>query len=695
MNARTSTTDVRCLPVAGAARPPLATPPTMPGPARRATRIAFTLVEMLVAIAVVAILTIGIGQIFGSVSKLVGTGAAVAEVDQAARTVEAQLREDFDALSAMPADKTFIAIRNTRLGDFNLDATFTQNKDTDLYLTKADEQADLRDGYTPYEVGPNGRTRSRAVTVRLDEIEFIGQSGRGYQSYEGGDATGLTNYALISYGQPLRPPLETEEAASARGEPPRRLNYADGYFGAPVGAPNRFAPRGQKATGRNRYAADFVLARQALLLYGPNAIGYPKLASGVAASPPPLGYTTEIAIYPRDLETSKRFFGSPSDADDLSRFPLGAWPPAYPPTVMGGYPYWAVSKPTVIRHGRTDICAMDRDGVQRWLEGGYSTTSTEGRPFTSGIIYEFQQNNPSAAVNVPLWYRTVRPPATDPVKQAYLDNLRGLQSAIAGTFCRPLIETNPPDLRIDPQEYKDPKPDPRDRRMDVHAILAEHCSSFEVAWSNGARWDGGPNGNQELDVDTNKDGTYDRQLLPGDVIWFDMDFTYRDFWEALTGNDASKETRYPRPNPDPEMGLDSGDDRVFDKLPSPNQNETIPARTLDNGAALNIISNQDFPNTPALLGAYSRIYTQARDRDHRDQEYMAIWGFNPPVGYDRDLSAPVSAATADKGAIAGNYVRDVPWAKPTLIRVRMTLHDSQNRLRGGKTYEFIFKVNLK
>ena len=667
-------------------------PGATPNPAResRATGArAFTLVEMLVAVAVVAILTIGIGQIFGSVSKLVGTGAAVAEVDQAARTVEAQLRDDFTALSAMRADETFIAIRNTRLGDSNLDGDDTDPGEIDLYRTRDDEQADQRANLSPYERGPNNAKRSRAVTVRLDEITFIGQSNKGYQSYQGGDATGLANYALISLGHALRPPIQSKSDAAPYE--PRRLNYADGYFGSHAGDANPFAPGGEDATGRNRYASNFVLSRQALVLYGPNALGYEN-----PNSPPPLGYETEIAMYVRDLENSQILFGGPTQPDDLNRWPLGAVAPTRGFLGRSGY---SVCNNTVVRHGRTDICAMGRDDVQRWFEGGISATTSDGSPWSSGLPYEIAASG-LPILNRPLWYRFIKPPYAGSAKDSYLANLRGIQSAIAGTLCRKLVETEPPDLRFEEGAYAAPFPDPRDRRMDVHAILAEHCSSFEVAWSDGSRWDGGNNGSTPLIVDLDGDGRglapNEREILPGDVIWFDMDFTVRDLWDGrgswggLGSNVRRNDARYPRPNPDPEMGLE--DTRVFDTLPPANSSGapiSVAPRTLVTSTALNVVEAQNF-----ISGAYSRTFTQGREKADAEQEYLAIWGFNPPVGYDRDYLNPI-ASSGEKGSIAGDYVRDVPWSKPKLIRIRMTLNDSQNRLSGGKTFEFIFKVNLK
>ena len=52
-------------------------------------------------------------------------------------------------------------------------------------------------------------------------------------------------------------------------------------------------------------------------------------------------------------------------------------------------------------------------------------------------------------------------------------------------------------------------------------------------------------------------------------------------------------------------------------------------------------------------------------------EAYAIWGFRTPQ-------------------TDGRY--DRPWPKPTMIRVRTTLHDRELRTPEGKSYEFIFPI---
>jgi len=69
---------------------------------------AFTLAEIVVAVGASVLLTVGVGQIFQSVGSIVSQGAAIAEVDQLARSIERQIRDDFDALNQMKDRKSVV-----------------------------------------------------------------------------------------------------------------------------------------------------------------------------------------------------------------------------------------------------------------------------------------------------------------------------------------------------------------------------------------------------------------------------------------------------------------------------------------------------------------------------------------------------------------------------------------------------------
>jgi type II secretory pathway pseudopilin PulG len=79
---------------------------------------AFTLAELMVAVAVLIVVIVATSQIFGIAGRVTGLGEATANLMQEAATIERQLRDDFKALS----DDGFFLIRCVRVrNDINLD----------------------------------------------------------------------------------------------------------------------------------------------------------------------------------------------------------------------------------------------------------------------------------------------------------------------------------------------------------------------------------------------------------------------------------------------------------------------------------------------------------------------------------------------------------------------------------------------
>lgn len=607
-------------------------PTDQPSPAPGRRRIAgFTLAELIVAVGAVALLTLGIGQIFTSVGKLVGSGSALAETDQAARAISAQLEEDFRALGRQRLEDTFFAIRNRRVGDVNKSGSVNPNNgERAIYLRAEDREFDIRQGIAPYEPG------SRAVTRRLDEMIFIafaGSSGTYNSSQFEADIEGETT-ARIAYGHGLRPAPDLQfdpRAASINSRLPRRLWAPDGDFGQRPGETNRFDAAGEAngglVSGRNEFAADWLLLRQPVVLYPGRLVDSEAVEED--------GRDFAFAPYLRDTETIARFAGQGS-ADQ---------------TQWSGYNFNNIDRPNMrlISRGRVDVCAQDLDSVRRWLEGAAPATSPIAEDATAFISGRYDvpvapfpvvgSGDPDA----PLWQRGATPgPA------GVLENLRAMQAAIAGCFTRVQAQAEPPfidtgvDL-VDPSEgfppgFSGSSGFAPDAFMDNHAVLAARCSNFEIAWSDGSTtW------NIDTPLDTDGDGEPD--LARGDLVWFDMDFMRN---APGAGNDLSdgRENLYPRPT-----------------LTTPSLLVEIPPgeRTL---------LNPPFPNAPV----YDIIDTRAAENS--DHEYLAIWPFRTPL---------------EGGALP--TVGGQP--KPRLIRVRITLHDAQFRIPGGRRYEFVYRIDLR
>lgn len=374
----------------------------------------FTLLELLVALGVLLLLTLGINEVFRSVTRVVSVGSGIAETNAAARVIERQLRDDFLAFNRIPADQNFMVIRSRKLGDINGNGTLDTNTtpgngERALYLTDADRRHDLESGIDAYA------NNSRAVTVRLDEIAFLGAAPNGeyYESYQqfGMDSQGkreadhpvLADSALITYGHGLRPYPDLDFDATLdpthanAGTVMVRHNVPDGDFGQRGGDDNIFALTGRPSEGggvdedyprvssraRNEFAGDFFVLRQAALLYGGEALGLRDGNNDVFAGP--VLDSRQVIPFVRDWEIAPRMNLAVPGSSGLYQSTGGRRVRLDHPTDMpiraqqGGQ---LVPQPRLRRMGRSDIIAMTRADVQRWLEG------IEGPPIDS-FYYSF------------------------------------------------------------------------------------------------------------------------------------------------------------------------------------------------------------------------------------------------------------------------------------------------------------------
>lgn len=654
--------------------------------ARLVARSGFTLTELIVAVGAVALLTVGIGQLFNSVGKLVGTGSALAETDQLARAVGQQLRSDFNALNAMRADETFFAIRCRKLGDRNLNGALDANE-TVIYLNRDDREADNRDNVLPYAEG------SRAVTVRLDEMMFLGFAGDqgAYSSAQltipaGGaasllrpPATPATEVARIYWGHGLRPAPDTdfdlESPGSTGSNVPRRYWVADGDFGQRPRQRNRFDPtsiyNGGLVSGRNEFAGDWLLLRQTMLLYGGLAAGY----EGVPGAP----FDTNLNYAPhiRGFETSPEANALQRNpfyqgGADLSDDPDDATRRPYQGANLNA-PEWP--HPRLMRHGRVDLCAQSAEDVRRWLEGVEPTNNLPGAPPTFPTITNAQDAtafssgflNRSTGVmeGVPAWdpsrpLEESNPLMDAPLWQRGLDsggrtaayNMFALRQAIAGCFQRFQADDRPPfvnrgDTLSSSQAVQEPSRSANDPTesayMDLHAVIGSRISNFEIAWTDGKVWNYG----QDRPLDPDGNGPLRVIAERGDVIWYDLDFQ-----------------RFNAP-------------RSTTDLPGVDVSNIYGTRSESIDTAPEIAPGARNENRPIgggwFIPAYNALNTGADPTTNGDDEYLAIFPFRTPD--DR-----------------GGYSAGV-YGKPIRIRVRLTVHDSQYRIEGGRQYEYQFTVN--
>jgi hypothetical protein len=661
---------------------------------------AFTLVELIVAVGAVALLTVGVGQVFQSVGSLVSTGTAIAEIEQLARAVESQMRADFAALNRMREDEVFMAIRCRRVGDIDQDGQVQGTEifrgtlfERALYMSPEAREADQKDGLAPYSEG------SRAVTRRLDEIIFLGFGGDGglYHSYtptckdhpvDECDACVrdvIADTVRIYYGHGLRPAIDVTEfdvEVDSKGRHWRSY-IPDGDFGSPVGSENRYDGARQAnnglSMGRNEYAGDWPLLRHAMLLYGGSAAGE-RIDSGVEEAI--ICNDREFAPYIRDAEAYQRFDMVTGNA--YRNISWGLVNEQFEGHTRGSR--WNpddASRPRLMQTGRVDICAQSPADIKRWLEGWDGDPASDASPFDDGRFNDPSDATPSGGTanpldDYPLW-------EYGPSPNAFGQGIEtGVFSAIAGCFTRFMCETEPPIVNRG-DEYN--PEDTCDSVMDTHAVLASRCSNFEIAWSDPqSRWraDESPVIPPPLDPRT---AERLNNIKSGDVIWYDYDFSRRllvpmeDYVSGTLGYTDLDADLDAGPQTDPEvLHLNIAGQR--DLLPGylRNTNQWREGKVFINPAderAIPPISATQGANRTRYWGYDWRMTGGAYD------EYMAVFPYRVP-----DIGANRFVPGDDR------YL-DQAFPKPQFVRVRMTLHDSQMRLEEGKDFEFIFLIDLQ
>jgi prepilin-type N-terminal cleavage/methylation domain-containing protein len=632
----------------------------------RASGGGFTLTELLVSIAAIALLTSGIGRIFSSVGRLVSVGSAVSEIDQVARALERQLRDDFEGFNRMQPDETFLVIRMREIGDLNRNGKLDSGAgEITLYLNQRDRDADRRDLSNMLILDPYDPDGGRAVTRRVDEIMFIADSGSdGYSSYQLDPDTALGDSlamrARISYGHGLRPipdddwpPADPTNPLAPSG--PNRSFIADGDFGSSpnpsnpsVISPsiNRFLDDGATiVTGRNEFASTWILGREPMLLYGGDAAGYQT--SGIGAALPRIGLRREFAPYLRDLENEQRI-----DAmDNQLRTERDLFDDGFQLEDRSNY--------RRIRDGRVDICAQDHLDVRRWIEGADPlNVNATGRPFSAGRLLNIISADAMdpETVNDPLWIRQGAGANREAVNRA------AAQRAIAGMFNRLQMEPVPPIIVRAPKRNIDSR-QPEDALMDIHATLATSCSNFEIAWGDGST--------ATQDIEINGVVVVKR----GETLWYDIRPLNNDGLEPIRSTyrnwSALKDSGF--------IDLRSSDPDLW------NASEISTGGTADEGdtnflnsarlddlnrLATTMVGSAGAVPTAPIGPVYSALLTGGANLP--DDETLVIFPFRKPAGAGWSEEA---------------------WDKKILVRVRVTLHDSLDRLPEGKKFEFIFSLD--
>lgn len=348
---------------------PASPTPRHPSPARAAhlrsaAGSAFTLMEIIVAVAAVALVAVGLASIFDAVGKTVNGGKRVSLLNQYAGLIENQMRKDFEEMSR----DGFLVIRQQHIDSNNggtPDGAFVQ-------IAAAGAQPDhVR--VSPLDEQPRPR--------RADEIIFFARGQfqtRRAPVHPGAIVTSDSAMIYYGHGQRRREGASFTDTAGAPVttifEQPR-TDDTNADVTARLGI-------GNDAGNPNLYAGDWTLLRKVTLLVKPDPGQSRPIPSALVFTDPARGNERRLSPDPNDTP--------PPSVAELSRIANSRWQIAlqpaahsvfrslnryYPRDVSGGDPWNAPNRwfrePVRVNlaSGIVDIATTDLTEIKSIVQG--------------------------------------------------------------------------------------------------------------------------------------------------------------------------------------------------------------------------------------------------------------------------------------------------------------------------------------
>lgn len=427
---------------AGNARPPVAG--------------AFTLVEMLVAVAAIGIIALGLSRLFASTSKTVRVGKTVSAMNEYAGMIERTMRADFQAMSRNAP----LVIRHRDVGGTAPNGGVLLHQDE-------------RDGYS----------RRR----RVDQIVFFVERPAASVRQAMSDAKfPIGSAARVYYGHGLKRELFSAGVADAAALVPRLDDDNSGAYSFGV-------PGTSNAIGPNEFASDWILMRQITALVPPRLSG----------DQPPASITGALAAaWPDTLVQVGLQPATPSLFRNEVANSAGA-------NIESGAPWARTNDSPVVPNvasGLIDVAAMDLEGVRSRIMQGISPFGNNlypeaTQPFIARGRFPVDPNvdrEDSVPTYMKKWMAMLLP-AGEPVGSGPTSfDSATIPGGGGQAETRVRAELQPPDFTGTRNAGRFPDADAY-RRADQLMLSASNfvpgCSEFIVEWSFGARFpDSDPNG---------------------------------------------------------------------------------------------------------------------------------------------------------------------------------------------------------
>ncbi|HEX4053087.1 MAG TPA: hypothetical protein VHX86_02370 [Tepidisphaeraceae bacterium] len=646
-------------------------------------RTAFTLVELMLSLAMVLLLIIGINYVFRSASDAVSAGENLNGINSAAQATQPILFNDLRDVSKNPP--CFIIASQLVTQFLNSDDAKTSSDPTVIVTDNAGTQVKIANSAS-IGVGPGKYASSLSPAIlnnrnhRADLLEFFAHGL--YHRRSGNDGTYIgtesSDDAFIQIGHAALP-----------------ANDLSAFYG-PTGLPissGQSSAMGTPGVARvGAYAADWVLARRITLLASP----WTPPAGSTNPQPITLGDYYYAAV---PNAYSPALLNPPVGIDNATQFGVNMSPLSYgtqdiSAVASGGTP---ATSNTQIQSSRYDIAGVTPDQYERtianailgWQTAGYLNAS----PWWNPLIYSFPITQNLATV--PQYWATSSPPYAVPYYQvpAQIPNSSPLYyTPLAPRGIKSFIPANVSnaDKPYDPGQWLNrPQCNPLIQSPLSAAALAEmapyflqHCSQFIVEYA----------------------GDYLQQNpATGDMTGLGPDGQI-DFYLDANGNKHIRWYGMPRSSTGtPHLdGLGSG--LANEVLIRGYDNTTDSGKSLGSMPPSGILNY--FTDVIPLRDYYSMWLDSQNDNT---LVYSPPWevdvNFDPTHDYGAYFNpttnsvkyAPQANPQANDNAFNNpanppRYVAAWHDDMPAMIRILIKVDDPNNKIKDGPWYEYVFRL---
>jgi type II secretory pathway pseudopilin PulG len=627
---------------------------------------AFTLVELMISLAMVLILILGINFVFRSATDAVGAGQALNVINSDAQSAQPVIFDDLRNVSKNPP--CFIIASQFVIQFLNSDDAKTSSDPTVIVTDNNGDTVKIGNGAPPAFFSPailDGRRH------RADLLKFLAHGN--YHRRSGNDGTYYgsesSDDAFIEFGHAALPTnaVYPDTAPAGPGFGPAA---GTAYYG-PSSAPNNIATitysNGQQYTGVPRigaYASDWVLARRVTLLMDKSLIAPP--ATNDVYYP--------VGASPNDLTSTGAQFGA-------NMTPLGyaSWDSNAANTTQSET--YNPLAPRVLPSNRYDLAGVTPEQFDRVIANAILTWQNTGAYMGASLwwnplVYAFAMSQGTATT--PQYYSmssATTPLIMPPYVIPYINSIPTYSGApanidpgqwLARPACNPTVQT----------------PVTAATLAQMAPYFLQHCSQFIVEYAgdymqqdvNGNMTGLGPDGQIDFYLDANSNKH---------IRWYGMP---RSSTGSLHPDGLGNNVLI--------RGFDASAGSP-DTLTEKTTAASPPPMTFMLNYFTDVIPLRDYyslwfntyaPANPGTIGAYAPPWETDINFDPTHDYGCGSTTYATPNAGGPNKNAFNNPANPPR------YVAAWHDDMPAMVRILIKVDDPNNKVKDGPWYEYVFRL---